>query len=377
MGTVQKFNNLIECFEKHTMGRLFERINYMHPKRKSVYSKVKLTAEQKRQIDEYYLKHYGKKIPYIWHQFYYGISGSFDVRYFPELLFIPEFEWVSNPPSFAKAFSDKNLLSQIFASAKGVYLPETLLSCANGLYRSSDGKAISFDEAAVIFENIGRVFVKPSIDSDSGRNCNIYDMHHGMDSIGGNYSEEILRSYGRNFTVQKILECSDSVSTLNPCSVNTFRIMTYRIGDSVPRAARCMMRIGRDGKFVDNAHAGGIFIGVEPDGRLTSVAYTDYCERFTAHPDSGLVFEGCCVPEFPDAVRKAVELHALVPQLGVISWDFTIAKDHTPVLIEMNTASGCVWAQQMTCGVGLFGDDTDAILEFLREKRKLYPCKYR
>lgn len=47
------------------------------------------------------------------------------------------------------------------------------------------------------------------------------------------------------------------------------------------------------------------------------------------------------------------------------------------VLVEANTRSGSIDMAQSTFGRGIFRDDTDAILEYLRDMRKLCPFNYR
>ena len=43
----------------------------------------------------------------------------------------------------------------------------------------------------------------------------------------------------------------------------------------------------------------------------------------------------------------------------------------------MNTKSGSIWPTQIAHGKAFFGDDTDAILEYMRDMRRLYPFNYR
>lgn len=60
-------------------------------RRKRIYENILLTDIEKKKIDEFYLKNYGKKIPYEWHKLYKSYTGKFDERYFPEFLYIPNF----------------------------------------------------------------------------------------------------------------------------------------------------------------------------------------------------------------------------------------------------------------------------------------------
>ena len=97
-----------------------------------------------------------------------------------------------------------------------------------------------------------------------------------------------------------------------------------------------VMRIGRNGNYLDNAHAGGMFIALDKDGTLHKHAFTEFREVFLRHPDTHLRFEGYQIPLLPKVVEAAQRMHTAIPQLGVVNWDFTIDEEGNPVLIEAN-----------------------------------------
>ena len=94
--------------------RKLEKNKFKDPRRKAIYETVQLTREQEQQIDELYLSNYGEKIPYTWHRHFTAFTGQFDLNYFPEMLFIPEFEHFMNPDSaYNRELEDKNILPLI------------------------------------------------------------------------------------------------------------------------------------------------------------------------------------------------------------------------------------------------------------------------
>ena len=104
---------IIYLSKKHELKK------YKDPRRVSIYSKIQLTKEQKKQIDDLYLTNYGKKIPYIWHRHFTAFTGNFDAKYFPESMFIPEFErYMSFKKEYAQVFTDKNMLPMLGKEAK-------------------------------------------------------------------------------------------------------------------------------------------------------------------------------------------------------------------------------------------------------------------
>lgn len=342
---------------------------YEDKRRRAIYEKIELTAEQKRAIDELYLKNYGEKIPYTWHRHYTAFTGCFDVKYFPELLYIPEFERFCNIyPEFVKAFCDKNLLPYVVKGTK-IKMPQTLLSSTRGYIKDIDDHPVTHDEALGWLSNAGEIFAKPSTNTGSGVGCALFHMKNGTDEISGRKADEILKSLGKDFVIQERIKCSEDVRKLHNNSCNTFRVITYRWKNSI-RSLPVIMRIGRNNNHVDNAHAGGVFIGVSSEGLLKRSAFTEFNEQFTSHPDSEIVFENYKINGFKQVVNAAIDMHNMLPQLGVVHWDFTIDETNSPMLIEANPRGGSIWFIQMAHGAGMFGDNTEEVLQWMREMKK-------
>lgn len=78
------------------IGRRHEKRGQKDKRRQLIASQYPLSKEQKEQIDDFFLSTYGEKIGYSWHQNYAAHSGKFDYKFFPELLYIPEFETFQN-----------------------------------------------------------------------------------------------------------------------------------------------------------------------------------------------------------------------------------------------------------------------------------------
>lgn len=337
------------------------------PRRVEIYSSVELSNEQKAAIDKLYLDNYGKKIPYTWHRHFTAYTGKFDVNYFPEMLYIPEFERFQNVNyEYCSVLADKNMLPLIAASVNdGVKVAKIFLSCSNGMYRDQKFSAVDKDRAIEILSDIGKVFAKPSANTSSGRNCMILEMQNGIDQISGKTVEEILISFGNDFTIQQLIRCHKSITDIYSKSVNTFRIITYRWKDKIEHMP-IIMRIGQGGAYVDNAHAGGMFIAVDDDGTLHEKAFTEFRKEFNRHPDTGLVFKGHKIANIPEVIGTALKMHEAVPQIGCVNWDFTVDEDGNPLLVEANTKRGSIWLMEMAHGRGVFGDKTKEVLQWLR-----------
>lgn len=163
--------------------RYCEKKKYKDGKRVSIANQYPLTAEQKEQIDELYITNYGEQIGYVWHQNFAAHAGKFDYRFFPELLFVPEFEAFENQNlSASTMLGDKNFLPLI-AQASGVRMPHTIFSCTNGMLRDGENKAITPEMAKELIKRQCGCFIKPTVDSCSGEGCAIIKENDKVDVL--------------------------------------------------------------------------------------------------------------------------------------------------------------------------------------------------
>jgi len=357
---------------EHINAVMGEKKKFRDKRRVEICNSTKLSQEQIDSVEKLYKNNYGKKIPLTWHKSYTAYTGRFDKYYFPEILYIPEFErYMNYNQSLANVLEDKNLL-YVFAKASNVRMPRMYLSCQAGIYKDAENKVLDFEKACALISNIGVCFAKPSIGTDSGRGCEVYCLVNGTDTKSGKTSDMILKDLGKNFTIQERLVCHESIRKIYDGSVNTFRIMTYRWKNQII-VAPIIMRIGRGGSYLDNAHAGGMFIALSDDGTLHKTAFTEFKEEFVEHPDSKLKFEGYRIPLLPNVVDAVKRMHYSLPAIGVINWDMTLDESGQPVLIEANVNGGSIWLFQMAHGCGVFGERTPEILRWLH---KMNETKY-
>ncbi len=167
--------------------------------------------------------------------------------------------------------------------------------------------------------------------------------------------------------VQECIKQHEKLNTLYPNSVNTFRVITYLWKGKVYHVPLAL-RIGQGGGYLDNAHAGGMFIGVSDSGRLSPVAFTEFGDRYEKHPDTQIEFGNYEIDFVPEIIKTAEKLHLNTPQLGIISWDIAVDENKIMVLIEANTRGQSIWFPQMANGKGAFGENTREILQFISPK---------
>ena len=340
-------------------------------KKSHLYKNIAWTQEQQRRFDSFFQEHYGKRISNRLHRLYESMNGTYCHDYFPEILYTLKLEKKLNEPKYSHVLCDKSLLNVIWGNTAGVRTANEFVTCCNGITRDSDYHVVSPGRAYDILSNAGKVCIKPTVDTGSGKGLFFPVFHNGIDEKTGESVQKILRRYGRNYTVQEYIQQHDTFSALHPSSLNTIRLITYIVNEAichVPLAAR----IGSGKSEVDNIHAGGICVGVEDSGCLKSQAirlgYGDKNEKFTEHPDTHVIFGKHRLCNISQLISSAYALHAKTPQLGIISWDFTIDSNGIPVLIEANLMGQSIWFPQIVNGCSAFGDNTGAMLELIRDR---------
>ena len=363
------YHELIERKERRWDLRMQQMVVH-DPKRLAGIGNVRLNKEQKKEIDDFFLRNWGSKIDYTCHLTYYAYSGRFDKAFFPEQLYIPEFERYMNAyVRYNDVFNDKNVIPYM-AKGLGIRTPEIIYSCSKGFIIDSSQSKCSED---VMIESLARekeFFIKASVDSCGGSGCKYYTNNFPGSATIVQEIRNLIHSFGSDYSIQRYIQCHPCLKTLHPQSVNTIRIMTYRwCGEifTVP----LIVRIGVGSMQVDNASAGGLFVGISDNGVMLPFAMDKYGKRYSKHPDSGINFDGYHIEFIPQIITEAKRLHRAIPQIGVINWDFTVGEDGDIILIEGNMKSGGIWVFQMSHGVSPFGDKTAEILQWTRKMKHL------
>ncbi len=130
------------------------------------------------------------------------------------------------------------------------------------------------------------------------------------------------------------------MQALHPASINTVRIVTLKNEYDVTSIVAAFVRIGTNGKVVDNFNNDGICAPVNLEkGFITAVAINKKRETFNNHPTTGVALIGYQLPMWDEVKKLVIEASKVVPQLGIIGWDVCIGVDK-PFLIEANQFPG-------------------------------------
>lgn len=151
-------------------------------------------------------------------------------------------------------------------------------------------------------------------------------------------------SSGRYIIQQFINNQHEGMSRLYPDACNTLRITVAREG-SATRVLGRMCMLGAHGTDCSNWHFGGVSVNLKEDGTLDKYGYCKIDKKVTAHPDTGVTFEGYKIPYFDEAIALAKRATECFYGFCSIGWDVAITADG-PTLIEGNDDWGIV-AHQM------------------------------
>lgn len=139
---------------------------------------------------------------------------------------------------------------------------------------------------------------------------------------------------------ESLVHQTRQLAAFNESSVNTVRFMTTLYPDGSVRVIATFIKIGREGKCVDNAGGGGnVDAAVDAGtGRLHYVIQFDgwdNIKEIERHPDSGSQLN-CVVIENWEAIKEEVKkFQQAFPYCKAAGWDIAIT-DEGPVVIEVN-----------------------------------------
>ena len=145
------------------------------------------------------------------------------------------------------------------------------------------------------------------------------------------------------YVFQSVINQHPELSELNPSSLNTVRIDTFKPQRGNAEILSAFIRVGSKGNFVDNIASGGVYTGIHLDtGILKKEALTIFhgsndvlgLGPFKSSPATGILFDGFKVPHFNNVKETVIKAANLGPQ-SLIGWDIAVSESG-PVLIEAN-----------------------------------------
>lgn len=310
----------------------------------------------KKELSPYYEQR-GFKVSMMFDDFFSRINGihsdrylSMDVYYF---FVVPAL----NRYDFINAYLDKNIYSDLFPSVRQ---PVTVVKNMHGhFYR--EGNEVTRDEAIDIVAHYGgEIMIKPTVETCNG---------DGVDQITAFDKDSLNKLFDRyafNFIVQEKARQHPDLQRVNPTSLNSMRLYTYRRldGTIVFLYPYAMLRYGGKGAIKDNTSKGGGTCLIDPEGRVDDRVF-----RFKSLEVSSLKretgTENLVIPCYHKVIDTLIGMHKHLPYFDYVGWDVTVDPDGEPLFIEFNLVPG-IEGPQIMAGP-MFGENLDEVVERARQ----------
>lgn len=295
-----------------------------------------------------YYSHYCGKTPYI----------------VPENILHDYIEPKLNPVRYLGYYSDKNIFEKLLPSE---YVIPTVLRRMGGGILDGSYKPVT-DLRDILLRQEGDLFLKPSVDTSSGIGVQKY-VKHDNEYVEVRSQEplsiEKLKSYGLNFILQNAVMQHPYVSQLCSSSINTLRIATYRsVIDEKPHVIGALIRIGKEGEYVDNAHAGGRFVAINKEtGELGKCAVDQYGRIYNEWNDINFLNSNFVYPHWDKVLQCALEVTQSLHHMRLIQLDIAMDINNCPKIIEYNVIGYSPWLY-MTTGCIPLGEYTSEIIDY-------------
>lgn len=300
-----------------------------------------------------YFKKYGFKVSSIFSKIYERYNGIKSDKYIPASLYF----YYINPyllnMNLSMAYVDKNSYSNLFPEIK---TPITIIKNINGRFYSAFGEEMNASQAVEEILRHNKFIIKPSIESGRGRDVKLVNNDKGDIPI-----EELFKIYESDFIVQEIVKQSKELNKLNPTSLNTCRLYSFRPVNSMDYVVLgAAVRFGGQGSHVDNLCAGGGLCKIEEDGTISDRIY-QYCNWTPRYLSEERGLKNLVFPSFDKVRETCLSLHRRLPYMDLIGWDIAVDENGDVILIELNQYPDCELLQMFNGP--MFGEYTDDLLE--------------
>lgn len=304
-----------------------------------------------------YFEERGFKVSMMFDDYFSRLNGISSDRYLSMDLYYFYIIPALNRHDFKDAYLDKNIYSVLFPNIKQ---PQTVFKNINGhFYR--DGVEITIDHAVDAVKSCGvNMIIKPTVETCNGE---------GVEQLG-NLTDHQLRSlfehYSINFIVQEKVVQHPDLQRVNPTSLNSMRLYTYRHLDGsyeflYPFAH---MRFGGKGAIKDNVSQGGGTCLINADGSVDDKVFRFKNMKVSSLKEETGV-ENLVIPNYSGVIQSLFDMHNRLPYFDYVGWDVTVLPNGEPLLIEFNLVPS-VEGPQMMAGP-MFGDLLDEVIDRARQ----------
>lgn len=307
----------------------------------------------------------------IYYRFFSKYIGN-DFNIMPEDIGHLVIEKYLNKDCYLGYYEDKNMFDKILPQN---FTPRTLIRRINGFFFDESYAPIHHTDSDVITilntSTTNKIIIKPSVGTCSGVGIELLCRDSNCWRIGNSetiFSLAWLDScYNSDFIIQEVVCQSDYMSQFNNTSVNTIRMSVYRsVIDNKPHVTSAVLRVGKKGFFVDNAHAGGLFCGIKLNGELCHKVLNIYGQEQEIFNDVNYR-DNYVIPNYERIKEFAKKVAEYIPHHRLLALDIAIDNNDNPILLEYNVGGYGMWVFQLTL-MSALGDYTEEIINYCREQ---------
>ena len=318
-------------------------------------------------INPYYAQ-WGFKFSMVEAEYFSLMSGVKSDIFIPGTLF---FHYLIPFLGGTKKYVDKNLTRK-FLGAKSLCkkvdfrMANQVVYNSQGMFYNGNDECITLEEALdAVMAYPEDIITKPTYSTTWGKGV------AKLKAEGKNREaiKELFLKYKKNFSFEECIVQHPDIAQLNPTSLNTTRVTTYRRPNGQLKFLFAFQRFGKEGKVVDNASAGGDFVGVHNDGTLGRTI-KQFKSLKTRRLNDNIVEK---IPYFERIKEAALYLHSKIPDLNYIGWDFTVSPEGQPIVIEMNSY-GSTDVPQIALGPAFSKEDLDELMPLVATWKPSYDC---
>lgn len=147
------------------------------------------------------------------------------------------------------------------------------------------------------------------------------------------YITELIKKEHFDLIEEVITNCEE-IKRLNPTSLNTIRVVTFRNGNYFKVLCACL-RIGAVGSFVDNVSCGGTAARINLDSHKLDSIFMANSYRECENSQKGRNEIGMSIPYWNEVIEMVERASLKVPQIHYVGWDIAIT-DKGPIMVEGN-----------------------------------------
>lgn len=282
-----------------------------------------------------------------------GLIGHFNINIVPEEVFATDIEPLLNTEAEIPFFENKSTCEKWFG---GTVFPTTYLHNINGICYDRDYNVL--DTPLSYIGNVAKfpLIAKPNKDTYGGK---------GVVKI--NSMEELsvyISKYSQNYILQEFIEACCFLKDLTDSRPVSLRVCTYRsMSTNEIIVLNTTLRLGWNDRL-DNETAGGIYLNIGSSGEFSNFALNSKYEKFEAHPNSRIKFEGSELPNYHQLISYVKILALKIPFARILSFDMILDKNENWRVFEVNILGQTIRFAQ-NYGVPFFGEFTDEVIEYL------------